>query len=579
MPAVSPSTRRWLVRLCVVTLLAVHAIIAITGKRDWSVTSDEIIHVLAGQAYWQLDDYRIQPENGNLPQRWIGLPAVLTGAHLPPTDDPDWLTSDQWRLGYTYLYASGNDADRLLMRARAINIIWSLACALLIFAWSRRLFGLAGGFVSLGFYCLDPAFIAHGALATSDVCMTFFMLASVSAWWRYLVRGSAGAAAVSAGIFALACVAKYSAVLLLPMFIVLIIVRALARRSPPLRAGRVTAVLLAHGAAAVFVIWASFGFRYVAAGPAAPPMMQFIRDWRLLIQEIGWQGHVLAWLRDWRLLPEAFLFGYNHVVAYAQQRAAFLDGNYSVHGWVWFFPLAFLYKTTLALLAALAGALLVTLRRWRTRAGVWREDLYRVIPLLVVVAVYGTFALASHLDIGHRHILPLYPVLFIFTGALGWWAARSAARAPRWALAGLFALAAVEEFSIHPHELAFFNALSGGPAQGYRHLVDSSLDWGQDLPGLARWLQAHPTSEPVYLSYFGTGEPGYYHIHARRLLFINGLHVPQQYVPLEPGVYCIGATMLQQVYSRVRGPWTLALEREYQDLRKLEPLFSQYEKD
>jgi hypothetical protein len=108
--------------------------------------------------------------------------------------------------------------------------------------------------------------------------------------------------------------------------------------------------------------------------------------------------------------------------------------------------------------------------------------------------------------------------------------------------------------------------------------VDSSLDWGQELPGLKAWLERHnaaPT-RPVFLSYFGTGSLDYYGI--------RGIRLPQFYRPneIEPwyrptgGLYCISATMLQQVYSPVRGAWTLELEKEYQDARLKEPLFREY---
>jgi hypothetical protein len=106
--------------------------------------------------------------------------------------------------------------------------------------------------------------------------------------------------------------------------------------------------------------------------------------------------------------------------------------------------------------------------------------------------------------------------------------------------------------------------------------VDSSLDWGQDLPGLKTWLDQNADGAPVFLAYFGTGEPDYYGIRARRLPFVNAFKIPQPYVRLEAGVYAISATMLEHVYSPIRGPWTLELEKEFQELRAVEPLFAAY---
>jgi hypothetical protein len=146
-------------------------------------------------------------------------------------------------------------------------------------------------------------------------------------------------------------------------------------------------------------------------------------------------------------------------------------------------------------------------------------------------------------------------------------------------LALLLAAQAVANLRIAPHYLAYFNALAGGPARGWQLLVDSSIDWGQDLPGLRRWLareNAKPEEKRVFLSYFGTGSPLYYGIKATRL---PDFPRPHDFAPwYEPtgGLYCISATMLQQVYSPAAGSWTLALEKEYQEGRLKEPLFREY---
>jgi hypothetical protein len=250
-------------------------------------------------------------------------------------------------------------------------------------------------------------------------------------------------------------------------------------------------------------------------------------------------------------------------------------GCYSIFGWTQFFPLAFLWKTPVpVLLALLLGGGAITLRWMRAHATAC-TDLRRIAPLVVFFAVYWAFSLTSKLNIGHRHILPTYPVMFILLGGLaapgvltGWWRVA----VPACLLLGQ----SIANVRITPHYLAFFNSLAGGPANGWRLLVDSSLDWGQDLPLLKQWLERNTGSETVYLSYFGSGEPDYYGIRARRLPFVNGFKQQQPYVRLEPGIYAISATMLVDVYSPTRGAWTLEYEKEYQQLRALEPQLEAY---
>jgi hypothetical protein len=125
---------------------------------------------------------------------------------------------------------------------------------------------------------------------------------------------------------------------------------------------------------------------------------------------------------------------------------------------------------------------------------------------------------------------------------------------------------AAECFATYPNYLAYFNCLAGGSRNGYKHLVDSSLDWGQDLPGLKRWLMEHdldgPDKGPVYLAYFGTARPAYYHIRATELCSLKP-HLP---VPMTEVVYCVSATRLQCVYNgAVWGGWRRDYEKAYRE--------------
>jgi hypothetical protein len=136
-----------------------------------------------------------------------------------------------------------------------------------------------------------------------------------------------------------------------------------------------------------------------------------------------------------------------------------------------------------------------------------------------------------------------------------------------------------ESWTARPNYLAYFNALAGGTPNGWRHLVDSSLDWGQDLPGLKTWLDAHAGGEKVFLSYFGTGDPAHEGIRATLLPTLPEVGPPRPWRALGPGMYALSATMLQQAYSPVRGDWTLAREKEFQDLRALEPQMLAFQND
>jgi hypothetical protein len=154
--------------------------------------------------------------------------------------------------------------------------------------------------------------------------------------------------------------------------------------------------------------------------------------------------------------------------------------------------------------------------------------------------------------------------------AAGWVAGSiSGARSPRAWHVG-------ESFRTRPHHLAYFNAIIGGSDQGWRHLVDSSLDWGQDLPALKTWLDRHAPGEKVFHAYFGTGSAAYEGIRAVELPRMPDFHFPRPWHALDAGVYAVSASMLQHVYSNYRGPWTIENENQFQSLRKLEPTLLAY---
>jgi 4-amino-4-deoxy-L-arabinose transferase-like glycosyltransferase len=564
------------VRAAVALLLALHALVALWSTAHRSTTSDEIYHVTGGYLFDTQHDFRLHPENGVLIQRLQALPAVVLGAHPPPLAGSEyWRTADLLVVSHQFFYESGNDHWPLLMGARGVTLLFSLGLCALVFAWARALGGALAGLVALALAALSPTLLAHGALATSDVPAAFALTASAGLMGWQLQRGGAGRALVSGVVFGIACVIKYSAALLIPVFLVLALVHWLHAGRKKAAARQIAASIALHAAAALAVIWATFEFRFSAFGPGAEPGAQFVRDWDYMLGLARSQTELIRWLRDHRLLPEGFLFGYLHTLIGAQSRGAFLAGDYSVTGWPSFFPLAFLWKSTPAELAALAGAIGLAGLRWRgVRA--WAR---RLAPLLALTAIYGAVAITSHMNIGHRHLTPMYPALFIVAGVA---VARLRARAARLAAAGLVLAQAGSAAAAFPYYIPYFNAFAGGPRHGWRLLVDSSVDWGQEMGGLKNWLDAHnagPAAQPVYLSYFGSADANYYGLRATRIYSLDAGHFAVPWYEMRAGLYCIGATMLQNPYSPLPGPWTLEREEEYQRWRRFEPQFRQYHRE
>ena len=610
----------------VVALLALYYVMALTAAGQKSMTFDEMAHLTGGYTYWAFDDYRLHPENGNWPQRLAALPAVMSGAGFPALNQPAWTTSNLYVMGDQYLYFSGNDADTLLSRARAVMALVGVALGALVYSWSRRLVSPEAGWVSLVLFVFSPTFLAHGPLVTSDMTAALFFTAAAGAIWAAMHRVTPmrvlGAAVLVAG-----CVlSKLSGPILAPIAIIMLVVRVIdgrplkvAFRGVPVEHGgraRQLAVLL--GMLLVFalvawaLLWASYGFRYTAFSAATTGKDAFLGQ---VQDQPGIVGRGLSTARQHHLLPEAYIYASLLTVQFASERAAFLNGQFATTGWWWYFPYAFSVKTTIAamLIGVLALAALVV--RWkdgRDGGTVWaraRASLYAGTPLLALVGIYWLFALASNLNIGHRHLLPIYPALCMLAGGAAFWirplfpqaqadapqtgrgrrarktqAASQPGSSPAVRALGVATLALLgwhvaESIAIRPSYLAYFNQLAGGPSHGYLHLADSSLDWGQDLPALKQWLDRDGLQRgggTVYLSYFGTARPEYYGIQATPLAGFIDRRPPAPPVPLGGGVYCVSATMLDVVSRLFYKP---EYETNYQAAVKNATVFAQASQD
>jgi 4-amino-4-deoxy-L-arabinose transferase-like glycosyltransferase len=570
-----------------VVLLAAYWVMAVTASVNFSPAGDEVAHIAGGLAYWRSGDNLLQPENGNLPKRWAALPLLVMGVHWPDERGPLPQSTAINVVGYSLFYRAGNRPAALLLAARAMIALLGVGLGGMIWWWARRLWNDAAALLAVGLFALSPTMLAHGALATSDMAVSLLLLAAVTAYWRMLARASLGRLLACGGAIGLLFLTKMSCVLVLPMMAVLAVIRMLADGALPWeigrrftagsRAGKAAAILgatLLAGTVAWTVVWAGFGFRFSMFGANIQPEILLDTPWSALAASGGLAFRAVAFARSHCLLPEAWLYGFASTLGSLNDRPAFLNGAFSRDGWPWYFPYAMLVKTPLALLAlvALGGLAALTRRRQdaaapAASAGFW----YAACPLAVLFVVYWGFAITSHINIGHRHVLPTYAPMFIMAGGAVAWARGRLPRVRICAVAVLAAWLAVESWRIRPYYLEYFNLLAGGPREGYRHLVDSNLDWGQDLPALKRWLDRNAPGgrEPVYLAYLGPGDPNTYGITGRPLLNLaftpEPVSVPSK---LTGGLYCISATLFQGVYTRAPGPWSPGYETLYQELRR-----------
>lgn len=435
-------------------------------------TYDEPVHLAAGYTDLVRGCCRLNAlDHPPLAEMWAALPLLALRPDTFPSH-PAWLGAQVYHYGDLFLFHNKVAPGRLLSAARLFNLL--TLSALLAWAvawWAGRLGGAPAAFGAAAALGLCVPWFSNAALVTTDALSAalFFLCCALAAplprpLWRWGAAGACAGAALAA---------KFNMVLLPPILAVCLLAE---RRAAAVKDARWEArgPLLA-AACAVAVLAACYG-------PAAVGL---------------WVKGLVATLG--RL---------------SQGRAAFLLGRHSTEGWLWYFPAAVLVKTPLAFLAAAA------LGAWSARRLPRGEALWLLLPPVL----YFTAALTSKTQIGYRHVLPVYPFLAAWAGlgAAELWRRGLAGRA---AAAGLGVWLAVGVLRGHPHHLAYFNELAGGPRGGARWLADSNLDWGQDLPALAAELKARG-NPPVALSYFGSDDPAARGLRYAPLAFVSNVERP-----------------------------------------------------
>jgi hypothetical protein len=488
-------------------LFVVLSLWAMAGE---SSTFDEGVHLAAGYSYLDARDFRMNPEHPPLSKILSAIPLLFQSIRWPKDKD-SWRSANEAIFEYQLLYQSGNDPGRMLFWGRLPTLFWALVLLSTTYAVSREFFGPRGGLLSLVLATFSPDLLAHGHLVTTDVAVTALMLLSLVAFWKFLGTPTIPWGLAAGVLLGGALGAKYSAVLLVPILGLVAVGRLLKTRMSGRAAGsreggpggaparrwlRWGVCLGLFGFAAVATIWGLYGFRY---GFSKDGTYEY--SIRMGESSSGLSSRAMSWASELRALPAAYLYGLAGVQEHsAGGHPAYALGRHSATGWWWYFPFAFLVKMPAAALVLLGWGIATAVRKGGGKG-------IPVDLLLTPVIVYGVLAVASHLNIGVRHLLPMYPLLFILAGGVDLsLAERPGAAWPRRLVLGLAGLVVAGTLASAPFFLAYFNVPSRLLFDRHEMLVDSNLDWGQDLGRLKAYLDQNGIPR-VKLAYFGDASP------------------------------------------------------------------------
>jgi hypothetical protein len=542
-------------------ILAFHLALAEQSLILENPTVDEVVHLPAGVTYWQKKTFRLYHHNPPLVKLVAALPVVLSNPVMAPVyQQASWTAPEPSPTTFSQTFACFN-TDRyfeLFRLARTTMPLFSVVGGLVVFLWSNQLHGKAGGLLSLSLWCFCPNVLAHSRLVTTDLGATAMGVLATYGFWLYLRRPS-WLRATSAGVLlGLAQLSKFSMLLLYAVWPFLWLVRMLATRERT-ELLRYAMRSLAHGlfilVLSIVTIDSGYLFEGVgiplgrfefASGSLTRSIAQGIRDapasrnelyarlWPF--RENRFRGTILERLPA--PLPEHYLLGFDEqkiesegvperlvrasdaLFAHDLKRArseldsadfrvrgypVYLNGVVRDSGWWYYYLCTLLYKVPEGTWLLVILSLLLLLRR-RSREAWADETCLGTVPVVVL----SSMSFLTDINIGLRYILPIAPYVFIAAGKVVPWIDELTPRFQRLGqafLAGCLGLTLAATLWICPHYLAYFNWISGGPDRMPPRLIDSNLDWGQDLIGLRQWCRQHAPGQPIGLAYFGQINP------------------------------------------------------------------------
>ncbi len=486
--------RRWLTWVLIPALLGGLVLVQARWFRESSCeTFDEFTYLRMGICIFRLNDFKsmASPMTPPLPillEYW--LPA-LSARSLPDTAN--------WKY----------EVPALIQQARFLtSVSVGLPLVWVVYAWLLVRRGWVIGAFGGGLTALSPSILAAVSIATTDACFTLFAIVSLAMLHRYQLRPSKRTLALAGVGLGLALASKQSAVVLTPVVLLELFLKR-PKRTPGatevdhwIHVVVVTGLRFSAVLAIMFMVdWSLYAFRFAPAFgeggtqtemPIVVPMItRYLPNGDAILEAIRRTGPPLAY--------DTLMGQIRHAT---NGHGAYLMGMHSQRGWWYFFPIAIALKSTPAELVLFALAAILAVRR-----SSWTDPTRRVW-MASLISLLG-LAMCSSINIGHRYILLAYPLVTLIAADSIADLSLRRARAAAMVGSALLAWQAVSVMGVAPHYLCYFNSFCGGPSQGYRYLLDSSLDWGQGLPALRKELEARRYHK-VALMYFGTALPEAY---------------------------------------------------------------------
>lgn len=504
-------------RLLILALFLSHALLVFHCSLEDFATWDEIGNFTAGIAYWEYGEYDLYNVNPPLTKLLSSLPALFAQPDIQAiqfTDIPG--NRPEWRIGDQFARDNAPRYHNLIILGRIAGLGWSILGGWLVLKWATTLWGTTGGITALTAWCFEPNVIAHAHLITADLPAAVAALGAAYLFRTYLLHPTWGNALIAGVGLGISQLCKLTLVLLSPTWAILWLIFLFARRPSEFPIPR------AHTQLGQLLILFAVSILTINAGYEFTGSFKQLKDYPFVSKRLGgplpegqeyrpqgqydnrfkghWSGELLV------PLPEAYVRGIDvqrkDFEIYQVSRPSYLRGEWRIKGWWYYYLYAAFVKIPLGVWGLFVLALITP---WfiRINRNPWYEMVLLWPPILVIfIFVSSQLSLQRHF----RYVLPVLPFFIVYLGRAG--TIFSGHSRILKVLVIMMLVGAIGSYlRLHPHSLAYFNEMAGGPENGHNHLLGSNIDWGQDLLRLKRWLDKHPEARPLHFAYFNHIDP------------------------------------------------------------------------
>ena len=502
---------------------------------------DEIAHVPAGYSYVTKADYRLNPEHPPLLKDLAGIGLLPLNPEFP--DEHISWTKDvngQWESGWNFLYHYGNDADLMLFFSRLPLLLLAIGFGWLLYIATRRHFGTMPALLVLFLYSLSPNFLAHSHFITTDMGIAAFMFLALLTFGEFTKTPNKKTLVIATIGLALAHLTKFSSVLLVPFFGLILLIVAIAgnkkillfsglpkfKKIKSIRWQRIYQYAVGYlfmMVGSLLVVWFVYIF-HTFNFPADKQIELITTSLPAPILEIpkniliALSGNPITQPLAQYLLGVAMVF-----TRVAGGNTTFFLGEVTNQSFKWYFPISYLLKTPLPTIFLVILSLVIWFKdqiRLRFK-NIWERFLnysYKhplKLTFLLFIFYYGGISISGNLNLGIRHLFPILPLIYILAASksIEFFASFKNNAGKKLAAVLVTVLLAWYGFgtvNAYPNYVSYHNEIIGGGENAYLYFTDSNVDWGQDLKRLVKWLDTQPQIDKLKLDYFGGGEPRYY---------------------------------------------------------------------